>query len=505
MNVRPCARWGRTQPTRPSNGRGKCAVRCIVGATLGALLMTASVTSAHGAPQQRTSEGAFEVGDGSWEGASDFFNLATERLGRDRVQIVATLDYSTLTPNDGVLVLHPEVELAFDEVTRFLRAGGRLAVVDDHGEGDVLLRRFAIRRVPLPARPALSLRDNPELAIATPTVEVVAGAERGRHPVAARVDQVVTNHGTGLAHPELTPILEVQSADAGPVSFAVTGIIGSKGRLLAVGDPSVFINLMLRYPGNRAFAEGLVDYLVGADDWGPRGGRLFVLSNEFRQTGRYGGGSGVLDDLREKAHDVAEEFRAWHDEGIPELAAWVLSALVAVALSSWLVAHAARLHHAVSPRFARPVPEVAQGGVSGRAHVLAAPTTSRALALVELKVALHEAIADRLGLRVSETPERLIELCRERALFGGPDLEALRRLMTRLKEIEQGAAQGSSAKVGEPEMNRLHDESMRLIAVVHASEEARLPAPSGGGKWQAAAEHHAAAPQGEAPPNEERA
>jgi hypothetical protein len=462
-------------------------------------------TLAHGAPQQRASDGAFEVADTSWEGASDFFTLATERLGRERVRIVATLDYSELTPDDGVLVLHPEVELSFDEVTRFLKAGGRLAIVDDHGEGDLLLSRFAIRRVPLPARPALTLRDNPDLAVATPTVEVVAGSERGRHPVAARVDQVVTNHATGLAHPALTPILEVQSADSRPVSFAVTGIIGSRGRLLAVGDPSVFINLMLRYPGNRAFAEGLVDYLVAADDWGPRGGRLFVLSNEFRQTGRFGGGNGLTDDLKDKIRELGEDLRAWHDEGVPEVVAWGLAGLLGVALASWFVAHAARLHQAMSPRFSRAIPEVAQGGVAGRAHVLAAPTTSRSLALIELKVALHESLAERLGGRGTETAERLIELCRERALLGSADLEALRRLLMRLREIELGVAQGTSDKVSEPEMNRLHDESMRLIAVVHASEVARHPVPSGGGVREPAGDLQAVQPSAPATPNEERA
>ena len=43
----------------------------------------------------------------------------------------------------------------------------------------------------------------------------------------------------------------------------MTGIIAKSGRLFAMGDPSVVINEMLRYPGNRAFASGLLKYLVG--------------------------------------------------------------------------------------------------------------------------------------------------------------------------------------------------------------------------------------------------
>ncbi len=467
----------RPQPASPSNGHGRHTVRRAARLLLALLALLSWVLVASGAPQHRGSDGPFEVADTSWEGGSDLFSLATERLGRERVQVVSTLDYSELTPDDGVLVLHPEVDLSFEDVTRFLRGGGRLAVADDHGRGDVLLKRFAIRRVPLPGRPALTLRDDPDLAIATPVIEVVAGSERGRHPVAAKVDQVVTNHATGLEHPQLTPILEVEAVDSKAVSFAVTGIIGARGRLLAIGDPSVFINLMLRYPGNRAFAEGVVDYLVGADDWGPRGGRLFIVANEFRQVGRFGGGSALLDDLATKRRELSEAVRDWHDRGLPDVAAWALAALAALLLSSWVVTRAARLHVTALPRFARPIPEVAQGGVAGRAHVLAAASTSRALLLVELKVALHEALAERLGVRSGETVERLVELCRERMVLGVADLDALRRVLSRLRDIERRVAEGGPDKVDEPEMNRLHEESMRLIRELSTAEEAHALAP----------------------------
>lgn len=454
-----------------SNGRAsavRTAALLFRGTAASALLGLSMLlpSAAHGAPQQRTSDGAFEVGDTSWEGASDFFALAEQRLGRERVSVVATLDYSELKPGDGVLILHPGVDVSFDDVTRFLRAGGRLAVADDHGRGDVLLKHFAITRVPAPVRPAATLRGNAELAIATPVLEVVAGAERGRHPIAAHVDEVITNHATGLEHPALTPVLQIEAADAPPVSFAVTGIIGGRGRLLAIGDPSVFINLMLRYPGNRAFAEGVVDYLVANDDWGARGGRLFIVANEFRQTGRYGGGSGLADGALDKLHQLRDELGEWHDSGLPPYAAWVLAALSGTVAVAWLVARAARPHQAAPPRFARTTPLVAQGGVIGRAHVLAAGTTAPALALIELKAALHEALAEKLGTRPTETAEKLVEMCQGRLLLNPADSESLMRVARRLREVEQSVAQGASGKIDEREMKELHDETMRLLGAL---------------------------------------
>ena len=49
---------------------------------------------------------AFDVNDTTWEGGSELFELAKKRLGRDRLEIAATLDYSKLSPKDGIVILH---------------------------------------------------------------------------------------------------------------------------------------------------------------------------------------------------------------------------------------------------------------------------------------------------------------------------------------------------------------------------------------------------------------
>src|SRR5688500_11725277 len=90
---------GRVWPGRPP-GRFSVWVRVwpwVVG--LGVLMS-----------MSRPAGAAFELGENGWEGASELLSLARERLGSARVEPVARLDYSALTPKDGVLVLHPESE-----------------------------------------------------------------------------------------------------------------------------------------------------------------------------------------------------------------------------------------------------------------------------------------------------------------------------------------------------------------------------------------------------------
>ncbi len=341
---------------------------------------------------------AFSYHDKSWQGTSELYAIAQKKLGNDRVKVVDKLDFSELTPADGVIVLHPLVHLDYQDISAFLRAGGRLALLDDYGTGAALLEHFHIRRIPAPAHPAEMLRKNPELAIAVPAVQQVAGYEQGRHPVVAKVDKLVTNHPTALVHPNLTPVLKIPAVGEPDATLAVTGIIVNRGRLFAMGDPSAVINLMLRYPGNRAFAEGLIDYLLEDDTWGRRGGKLYLLDEHFDQTGHYGGGSSLMQDLHDYMGGFIEMLGDVRRDGLPDSLSLILAALVSLGGVAWIGLVSTRPYRRRTPRYAAATPLVAQGGVAGRAAVLAAPTTHRALAMLELKSALEEGLVHRLGL-----------------------------------------------------------------------------------------------------------
>ena len=204
-----------------------------------------------------------------------------------RVVSTARLDLHALTPADGVVIIHPERSLDVEGYARFLKAGGRLVLLDDYGTGDALLAHFGMDRVPMPAHPLESLRGNPSFAIAEPA---------SMHPVVSDVARVVTNHATGIKHPDLTPVLEVRAVSGPPVLVAVAGAVAN-GRLLAVGDASIVMNSMLRYAGNKMFARNLLHY-VRRRRRRRRGasagrGRVFLVEGAFEQVGTYGEESGV--------------------------------------------------------------------------------------------------------------------------------------------------------------------------------------------------------------------
>src|SRR6185295_18660781 len=286
------------------------------------------------------------------------------------------------------------------ELSKFMREGGRVVLLDDYGRGDSLLTAFNMRRVPAPRSPAESLRHNPQLALAEPA---------SAHPVVADVNRVVTNHPTGLSHPDLSPVLKIRATPPEQdVVVAVAGAVG-KGRLLAVGDPSIVMNSMLRYAGNKTFARGLVRYTVDSDAWGKRGGRLFIASGSFEQKGAYG-----------------DDESTWSD--------WLRG--LRLGLVVWVGSRAGRLHKPVTPRFVRKTPAVAQGGVAGHAAVIAAPQTSRVLAILELKSALEEQLTALLGLPKVPGHTELMNQVSIRGLLDAEGVVALRKLLLRMSSVE---------------------------------------------------------------------
>jgi hypothetical protein len=249
------------------------------------------------------------------------------------------------------------------------------------------------------------------------------------------VSRVVTNHATGLEHPALSPVLVVRGDGEPDVLLSVAGAVG-QGRLLAVGDSSVAINAMMRYPGNRSLCAALVRYVVEDDAWGRRGGKVYILANDFDTVGSFGDDSrlgGAAGSLRRALEDALEMLR--HD-GMPPLAAYLVALAVGLGVVLWTSARAGRTHRAVTPRFVRRVPPVAQGGVAGHAAILAAPGTSRVLALLELKSALEEHLATRLGLERPPPHDELLARVRSAGILDAVQIAALERLLASFARVE---------------------------------------------------------------------
>jgi hypothetical protein len=379
---------------------------------LGVLLV---VTQADAAP--------FDLSGSDWEGCAELVRLARAELGSTRVVATSQIDFHELKPDDGLLLLYPEKGLDVDELSKFMRAGGRVVMLDDFGRGDSLLRHFGMERVASPRRPAEFLRRNPQLALAEPA---------SAHPVVSEVTRVVTNHPTGLSHPDLSPVLKIRGNGEPDVAVAVAGAVG-QGRLLAVGDPSIVMNSMLRYGGNKAFARGLVRYTVDHDSWGKRGGRLFIAAGGFEQKGSFGEEDSSFSDWMRALREALEVMR---HEGVPSAIAYALACALGLALVVWVGSRAGRLHKPVTPRFVRKTPTVAQGGVAGHAAVIAAPQTSRVLAVLELKSALEEQLTAILGLPKVPGHTELMNQVSTRGLLDAEGVAALRRLLLRMSNVE---------------------------------------------------------------------
>jgi hypothetical protein len=361
-----------------------------------------------------------------WEGLSDLVRMAQAELGPRRVVVTSTLNMNALRREDGVILVHPNRFVDPDELSAFMRAGGRLVLLDDYGAGDGLLARFGIRRVPLPGRPAEMLRNNPAFAIAEPA---------SAHPAVREVTRVVTNHATGLEHAALSPVLVVRGDGEPDVLLAVAGAVG-QGRLLAVGDASVGINAMLRYSGNRTLCASLVRYVTEDDAWGKRDGSLYILTDDFEIRGTFGDDSrvgGALGNLRRTLTDALETLRR---DGMPPLAAYLVALAVGLGVVAWTSARAGRPHKAVIPRFVRRLAPVAEGGVAGHAAILGAPGTSRVLAMLEMKSALEEALSTRLGLDPPPPHDELVIRIRAARLLDDGHVRALARLLAELAGLE---------------------------------------------------------------------
>jgi hypothetical protein len=395
----------------------------------------------------------FSFGDEQWEGATVFVEVIGAVVGRENVVPTEELKWADLRAQDGVIALYPLHALNPDELSAFLRAGGRVAILDDFGASDENLKRFQISRIPAPRRPVRSLRNNPALALAEPVSDMAAGRAVGVHPVVGNVSLVVTNHATALVHPNLTPVLRIAALGEPDGIIAVAGQVG-KGRLFVVSDSSVVINQMMRYPGNRAFAEGLASYMVADDAWGDRRGKIYVVARNFKESGAFGNESSIAKTLGAQLRDLSRWLAETRNAGLPSHVAMVLGALAALGTLLWVTTTAARLYRRRAPRFARALPLVAQGGVAGRAAVLAAPSTHRALALLELKSALEEAVAVRFDLEIPVSAPDLLDAVRSSGALDEQGMHRLKKLLFTMGMIETSVAAGRPIRVREKDVQR---------------------------------------------------
>lgn len=398
------------------------------------LVLSLFVRSATAAP--------FDPDSSDWEGCARLVDVAREELGASRVAVVDEIDYEALAPGDGLFILHPEGSYDLDELATFMRLGGRLAIADDFGDGDRLLDRFRIARRPAPSDPLQMLHGNPQLPIAVPA---------SGHPIVADVGQIVLNHPTTVDHPDLSPLLRIPLSGGDPGPFvALAGQVG-EGRLVAIGDPSIFINSMMRYPGNRALARNLIAYLLDGAGERKRDAKLVITHDKFKERGSRAGG--LTGGLRDRLRGLFNAVDTVRREGFGGLASRILALAIAVAAGIWVVARAAIRSKIPRPRYAAANPEaehVARGLEDPRLASLVVPpkgwlrsrTKIGPAGVTVVHEALEGAIAARDDLKSMQRPDAVRKLADEAGLSAEEAAHAEKAFIRLRAEISAQALGG---------------------------------------------------------------
>ncbi len=215
-----------------------------------------------------SSSAAFGAYNPAWDGTSELRSFAAEE-GVETAFVRPDEAYGD--PEDGVaIVLAPDGSVDDERLRRFVANGGTAVVAADFGgDANPLLDSLnATARVD-----GRLLRDE-QRHYRGPAMPRATNVTEG--PLVDGVNALTLNYGTGLAPNDARVLVRTSpyayydgnrngelDSEETPASRPVAAVepVG-EGRVVSVGDPSLFINAMLERPGNRAFASNL---LSGAD------------------------------------------------------------------------------------------------------------------------------------------------------------------------------------------------------------------------------------------------
>jgi len=226
----------------------------------------------------------FSAYNPGWDGTSEFRELADDRS--ELTVGTTTRHYDTLEADTATaIVMAPESEYdetETDPVRTFVEDGGTLVVADSFGpHGNQLLADVGAN-----ARFDGALLRDEQHYFRSPAMPVANNVDS--HPTVRNVDGLTLNYGTAIESNGAIPIVTTSSFGYldrdGSGSLSDDETIGNHsvvtvesvgdGTVIAIGDPSIFINAMIDEPDNRVFANNLVgsseqvllDYSHGASN-----------------------------------------------------------------------------------------------------------------------------------------------------------------------------------------------------------------------------------------------
>ncbi|OSO94440.1 hypothetical protein B9H04_14280 [Halorubrum ezzemoulense DSM 17463] len=231
-----------------------------------ALILTLSVAIVIAASTSTATFGGYNI---DWDGTSEFRELADQQ-SESQIALETTAYERSNTSETTAIILAPEEPYTANDSRRvraFVRSGGTVVIADDFGsEGNALLSAVGAD-ARFNGTQLLDEREYyqaPSLPVATNvtdsqyTSDVAQLTLNGATAIDANGSTVLATSsrfgyldrdGTGGLSPgdELStyPVVTVESV--------------GDGRVIAVSDPSVFINTMLTQPDNEAFATALLE------------------------------------------------------------------------------------------------------------------------------------------------------------------------------------------------------------------------------------------------------
>ncbi|MFT7581788.1 MAG: hypothetical protein ACI9MR_003466 [Myxococcota bacterium] len=218
----------------------------------------------------------------AWNGVGYLLETAAE------AKVIATardtLDLSELGPSDVLFWLYPQDDAPTDELLRFVRDGGSLILADDFGASAGLLSAVGLARESrIPETHEAWFEDTDGFPILR-----TKDAPDPDHFLFFNVEEVIANHPASLLGAGV-PLL---SYGKGERHMVIERRV-DQGVILAIADPSLFLNAMLRrFYGNKQFAANVMRFYCNAEPC-----RLTLLLPETTFTGVYAGQGGTVGDI----------------------------------------------------------------------------------------------------------------------------------------------------------------------------------------------------------------
>jgi hypothetical protein len=255
----------------------------------------------------------YDPDSSAWNGMASFKGLA-EGMGFE-VVTKSQWEWGDLSDKDILFLVYPLQRIDPTRLGAFVQAGGNVVIADDFGEAkDSMAQLGLLRGEVVNPRATGYYKDNLWAPIATP---------RADHFLVEGVESIVTNHPAALRHVEgATTVL---GFDDGAV--VVAGERGT-GKFVAISDPSIFINCMMRgdLAGNVRLAVNILRWL----DRDHRARRVVLLRGDVSM---YGDPPPFIDDPHAGAvgRSVAE-LNTWLGHGT----LWMLTPAAMKALAAAL-------------------------------------------------------------------------------------------------------------------------------------------------------------------------